>query len=93
VTLARFSPGGRITSINNRDLVWTLAQPNTAMLRILIIDDHEVVREGVKGVFTADIAEFGEARSGAEALDLVRAHDVPSWVLHISFASQPIQSC
>ena len=42
------------------------------MHRILTIDDHEVVREGVKGLFGAGLAEFGEARSGAEAINLIR---------------------
>jgi len=58
------------------------------MFRILTIDDHEVVREGVKGIFTAQMAEFGEARSGAEALDLVRARDWDAAVLDISLGGR-----
>ena len=54
------------------------------MLRILTIDDHEVVREGVKRVFSDDPAEFGEARNGAEALNLVREHDWDVAVLDLS---------
>jgi two-component system, NarL family, invasion response regulator UvrY len=54
------------------------------MLKILTIDDHEVVREGVKRVFSDDLAEFGEARNGVEALNLVREHDWDVAVLDLS---------
>jgi two-component system invasion response regulator UvrY len=56
--------------------------------RILIIDDHEVVREGVKGLFAADVAEFGEARNGAEALNLIREQDWDIAILDISLAGR-----
>jgi two-component system invasion response regulator UvrY len=43
------------------------------MKRILIVDDHDVVREGVKRMFEQPGAVvFGEARTPAEALKLVR---------------------
>ena len=58
------------------------------MLRILTIDDHEVVREGIKGIFAPDKAEFGEARSGPEALKLVREHDWDIAVLDISLGGR-----
>ena len=58
------------------------------MLRILTIDDHEVVREGIKGIFTSDTEKFGEARSGAEALELVRTHDWDVAVLDISLSGR-----
>ena len=58
------------------------------MLRILTIDDHEVVREGIKGIFAPDKAEFGEARSGPEALALVRDHDWDIAVLDISLGGR-----
>lgn len=58
------------------------------MLRILTIDDHEVVRAGIKGIFTADAKEFGEARSGAEALKLVREQDWDIAVLDISLGGR-----
>lgn len=58
------------------------------MLRILTIDDHEVVRAGIKGIFTSDAEEFGEARSGAEALKLVREHDWDIAVLDISLGGR-----
>jgi DNA-binding NarL/FixJ family response regulator len=42
----------------------------TAGIRLLIVDDHPVVRDGLRGVFTddPDFAVVGEAGDGAEAL-------------------------
>jgi two-component system, NarL family, invasion response regulator UvrY len=58
------------------------------MLRILTIDDHEVVRRGLKDMFTKESATFGEARSGAEALDLVRKQPWDIAVLDISLGGR-----
>jgi DNA-binding NarL/FixJ family response regulator len=58
------------------------------MLRILTIDDHEVVRGGIKGVFAANIAEFGEARNGPEGLQQLRDHDWDVVVLDISLGGR-----
>lgn len=45
--------------------------------RILIVDDHAVVRGGFRQFFAAtpDLEVAGEASTGAEALELVRTHD------------------
>ncbi len=51
-------------------------------ITILIVDDHEVVRKGVRG-YLDSLPEFevvGEAYSGEEALDLVKLH-IPDVVL------------
>jgi DNA-binding NarL/FixJ family response regulator len=47
------------------------------MIRVLIADDHEIVRDGLKGILaaTADIEVAAEAAGGDEALALVRAND------------------
>jgi two-component system, NarL family, invasion response regulator UvrY len=58
------------------------------MLKILTIDDHEVVRRGLKDMFTRESATFGEARSGAEALDLVRKQPWDIAVLDISLGGR-----
>ena len=58
------------------------------MHKILTIDDHEVVREGVKGLFASDVAEFGEARNGSEALNLIRGGDWEIAILDISLAGR-----
>ncbi|MCU1244905.1 MAG: two component transcriptional regulator, LuxR family, partial [Acidobacteria bacterium] len=45
------------------------------MITVLIADDHDIVREGLKQIVseTADIVVGGEARTGAEALEQARA--------------------
>ncbi len=51
-------------------------------ITILIVDDHEVVRKGVRG-YLDSLPEFevvGEAYSGEETLDLVKLH-IPDVVL------------
>jgi two-component system, NarL family, invasion response regulator UvrY len=58
------------------------------MLKILTIDDHEVVRRGIKDMFTEENATFGEARSGAEALTLVRKQQWDIAVLDISLGGR-----
>jgi DNA-binding NarL/FixJ family response regulator len=58
------------------------------MLKILTIDDHEVVRRGLKDMFTKESATFGEARSGAEALELVRKQPWDIAVLDISLGGR-----
>jgi two-component system invasion response regulator UvrY len=44
------------------------------MIKVLIADDHDIVREGVKQIVsdTADIVIGGEARTGAEAIAEMR---------------------
>jgi DNA-binding NarL/FixJ family response regulator len=48
------------------------------MIRLLIVDDHPVVRDGLRGVFagSAEITVVGEAGNGAEALAVVGKVDV-----------------
>jgi DNA-binding NarL/FixJ family response regulator len=47
-------------------------------IRLLIVDDHPVVRDGLRGVFAddPDFVVVGEAANGAEALAQVRAQPV-----------------
>ena len=58
------------------------------MLRILTVDDHEVVRRGLKEMFPEATATFGEARSGAEALTLVREQPWDVVILDISLGGR-----
>ena len=60
------------------------------MKRILIIDDHEVVREGVKKIFEEQSGEhvFGEASTALEALQLARKQDWDVAVLDLSLGDQ-----
>ncbi len=47
------------------------------MIRVLIADDHKIVRDGLRRILsgTADIDVAGDAASGDEALALVKAND------------------
>ena len=60
------------------------------MKRILIVDDHEVLREGVKRIFDkqAGAITFGEASSGPEALRLAREEDWDIVVLDLSLGGR-----
>jgi len=58
------------------------------MLKILTIDDHEVVRRGLKDMFSRESATFGEARSGAEAVALVTKQPWDIAVLDISLGGR-----
>ncbi|TAN52624.1 MAG: response regulator transcription factor [Betaproteobacteria bacterium] len=56
------------------------------MIRVLLADDHTLVREGLKQLLSAapGIAVAGEAGDGDAALALVRAHDYDVAVLDMS---------
>ncbi len=60
------------------------------MKRILIIDDHAVVRDGVKKIFDEQHGAviFGEASNRVEALQLAREHDWDLAVLDLSLGNQ-----
>ena len=60
------------------------------MIRIAIIDDHAMVRAGLRQFFAdqADFAVVAEASSGNEAVDIVRRGDVDVIVLDISMPGQ-----
>ncbi len=60
------------------------------MKRILLIDDHEVVREGVKKILNVkpDTIVFGEARAASGALKLVREQDWDVVLLDLSLGGR-----
>jgi DNA-binding NarL/FixJ family response regulator len=59
------------------------------MTRILIVDDHEVLRDGVKRVFDQQPGTiFGEASTVQQALSLVREQDWDVVVLDISLGDR-----
>jgi NarL family two-component system response regulator LiaR len=53
-----------------------------AMITVLLVDDHAIVRQGVRAFLTAqaDIQVVGEAATGEEAVSITRQH-VPDVVL------------
>jgi len=60
------------------------------MKRILLIDDHEVVREGVKKILNVkpDTTVFGEASAAPTALRLVREQDWDVVLLDLSLGGR-----
>ena len=60
------------------------------MVRILIVDDHAVVRDGVRRIFEEQKAEttVGEASNAQEAIELVRAANWDAVVLDISLGAR-----
>jgi two-component system, NarL family, invasion response regulator UvrY len=56
------------------------------MTRVLIADDHSIVRDGLKRILaaTADLKVVGEAADGDQALALVRANDYDVVMLDMS---------
>jgi len=56
------------------------------MIRVLIADDHSIVRDGLKRILAAtpDLQVVAEAASGDEALALVRANDYDVAMLDMS---------
>jgi DNA-binding NarL/FixJ family response regulator len=56
------------------------------MIRILLVDDHNIVRDGLKRILaaTTDLAVMGEAASGEAALALVKANDYDLAMLDMS---------
>src|SRR3982750_2707038 len=60
------------------------------MTKLLIVDDHEVVRDGVKSLFDAqpNTIVFGDATTAAEALQLVSEQNWDIVVLDLSLGGR-----
>jgi DNA-binding NarL/FixJ family response regulator len=56
------------------------------MIRVLLADDHEIVRDGLKRILvaTGEVEVAGEAKDGDEALALVKAYDYDLAVIDMS---------
>ncbi|MGD9953503.1 MAG: response regulator transcription factor, partial [Burkholderiales bacterium] len=56
------------------------------MIRVLLADDHQIVREGLRRILAgqADLQVAAEAADGDEALALVRAQDFDVAVIDLS---------
>jgi DNA-binding NarL/FixJ family response regulator len=61
------------------------------MITVLIADDHDIVREGLKQILseTTDIVVGSEARTGGEALDQIRAGKWDVVVLDLNLPDRP----
>lgn len=64
--------------------------PSGGLIRVLLADDHSVVREGISAVLkkrAPDILVVGEAANGTAALELARRTQADVYVLDISMPS------
>jgi DNA-binding NarL/FixJ family response regulator len=61
------------------------------MITVLIADDHDIVREGLKQIVaeTEDIVVGGEARTGAEAVEQVRDRSWDVVILDLHLPDRP----
>lgn len=61
------------------------------MITVLIVDDHDIVREGLKQIVyeTGDIVVGGEARTGEEAMERVRTGRWDVVVLDLNLPDRP----
>jgi len=60
------------------------------MIKIGIVDDHAIVRSGLRDFFSqhVDLRVVGEASSGREAIDLVRSTEIDVLVMDLSMPGQ-----
>ncbi|MFD6289746.1 response regulator [Streptomyces sp. NPDC060205] len=63
-----------------------MTTPDTSLIRILLADDHVLVRRGVRLILDGepDLQVVAEAGDGAEAVELARTHEVDLAVLDIA---------
>ena len=61
------------------------------MIRVLIVDDHDIVREGLRQIVseTGDIVVGGEARTGEEALQQIYRNQWDVVVLDLNLPDRP----
>ncbi|MFF3885679.1 response regulator [Streptomyces sp. NPDC001914] len=63
-----------------------MSTPHTSAIRILLADDHALVRRGVRLILDRepDLEVVAEAGDGAEAVELARTHEVDLAVMDIA---------
>ena len=63
-----------------------ISQATYTLIRIVIVDDHAIVRNGLRQYFSeqVDLRVTGEAANGRDALDLVRKGDLDVLVMDLS---------
>ena len=60
------------------------------MIRVVIVDDHAIVRSGLRQFLSdhVDLRVTGEAADGREALELVRGGDLDVLLMDLSMPDQ-----
>jgi two-component system invasion response regulator UvrY len=61
------------------------------MITVLVVDDHDIVREGIKQIVleTADVVVGGEARTAAEAIERLRNEQWDVVILDLNLPDRP----
>ena len=64
------------------------------MEKILIVDDHNIIRSGVKIMFTGELSRysFDEAADGDTAMEFIRNHDYSMIILDINMPGMSAQN-
>src|SRR6202161_3464035 len=73
------------TTLEDNGVRHTPAEPRKGMIRILIADDHPIVRDGLRKLLSLeeDFEIVGEASDGCEVLDRVQELDPDVWLLDL----------
>jgi two-component system invasion response regulator UvrY len=79
-----------MAALNHRIQRRQHASGKQTMIRIGIVDDHAIVRSGLRQFFSehTDLRVVGEAGSGREAIDLVRNTELDVLVMDLSMPGQ-----
>jgi len=72
--------------IETKSTMRVLSEQRNLLIKVLIADDHAVVREGLKQILsgTSDIVVAAEARNGDEVMDKLAQEDIDFVVLDIT---------
>ena len=72
--------------IETKSTMRVLSEQRNLLIKVLIADDHAVVREGLKQILsgTSDIVVAAEARNGDEVMDKLAQEDIDLIVLDIT---------
>lgn len=76
--------------------IFPASPPSSEPIRILLADDHDILRQGLKLLFRAqqDIVIVGEARTGQEAVALAKSTQPDVVVMDISMAEMDgLEAC
>jgi DNA-binding NarL/FixJ family response regulator len=75
-----------ISMIGTKSTMRILSEERNLLIKVLIADDHAVVREGLKQILsgTPDIVVAAEARNGVEVMDKLAQEDIDLIVLDIT---------
>lgn len=83
-------PMNKVSAAKSEKSAQSIEIQGLEMIRIGIVDDHAIVRSGLKQFFSdqVDLRVVGEAASGREAIDLVRKVEMDVLLMDLSMPGQ-----